>query len=79
MTRAAERAERTGAPAQAAASYAAAAELTPPDAADGIAAALWERAGRAATANASYPVAIQYAEQARGHYLRRGQDRAAAR
>jgi class 3 adenylate cyclase/tetratricopeptide (TPR) repeat protein len=78
MTRAAERAERTGAPAQAAASYAAAAELTPPDAADGIAAALWERAGRAAIADASYPVAIQYAEQAREHYLRRGQDRAAA-
>ena len=79
ITRAAERAERTGAPAQAAASYAAAAELSPPEAADGAAAGLWERAARAAIADASYPAAIQYAEQARGHYLRHGQDRAAAR
>jgi len=40
---------------------------------------LWERAAQAALADASYPVAVQYAEHARGHYLRRGQDRAAAR
>jgi tetratricopeptide (TPR) repeat protein len=79
LTRAAERAERTGAPAQAAASYAAAAELSPPEAADGAAAVLWERAALAARADASYPAAIEYAELARGHYLRRGQDRAAAR
>ena len=79
MTRAAERAERTGAPAQAAASYAAAAELSPPDAADGAAAGLWERAAQAACADASFSAAVEYAEQARGQYLRRGQDRAAAR
>ncbi len=79
LTRAAERAVRTGAPAQAAASYAAAAELSPPDAADVAAAGLWERAAQAALADASYPMAVTYAEQARGHYLRRGQDRAAAR
>jgi class 3 adenylate cyclase/tetratricopeptide (TPR) repeat protein len=76
LARAAERAERTGAPAQAAASYAAAAELSPPDE---TAAALCERAARAALADASYPLAVEYAEQARGHYLRSGQDRAAAR
>jgi class 3 adenylate cyclase/tetratricopeptide (TPR) repeat protein len=82
LTRAAERAERTGAPAQAAARYAAAAELSPPDAADaadGAVAVLWERAARTASANASHAAAIEYAEQARVHYLRRGQDRAAAR
>jgi class 3 adenylate cyclase/tetratricopeptide (TPR) repeat protein len=79
LTRAAERAERTGAPAQAAASYAAAAELSPAGTADEAVARLWERAARAAIADASYPVAIQYADHARGHYLGRGQDRAAAR
>jgi class 3 adenylate cyclase/tetratricopeptide (TPR) repeat protein len=79
LTRAAERAERTGAPAQAATSYAAAAELSLPEAPDEAVAGLWERAARAALADASYPVAIQYAEQARGHYLRSGQGRSAAR
>jgi class 3 adenylate cyclase/tetratricopeptide (TPR) repeat protein len=79
LTRAAERAERTGAPAQAATSYAAAAELSPPDAADGAVAGFWERAAQAALADASYPVAVEYAEHARGQYLGRGQDRAAAR
>jgi len=79
LTRAAERAERTGAPAQAAASFAAAARLSPPPAADGAPAGLWERAAQAALADASYPVAVEYAEHARAHYLRRGQDRAAAR
>jgi class 3 adenylate cyclase/tetratricopeptide (TPR) repeat protein len=75
LTRAAERAERTGAPAQAAASYAAAAELSPPEAV----ATLWERAAQAALAYAGYPVAVEYSEHARGHYLRHGEDRAAAR
>ncbi len=79
LTRAAERAVRTGAPAQAAASYAAAAELSPPGIADGAAAGLWERAAQAALADASYPVAVTYAEHARGQYLRHGQDRDAAR
>jgi class 3 adenylate cyclase/tetratricopeptide (TPR) repeat protein len=79
LTRAAERAERTGAPAGAAASYAAAAGLIPSGPADGPAASLWERAAQAAFADASYPMAIQYAERARAHYLQRGQERAAAR
>jgi hypothetical protein len=79
LTRAAERADRTGAPAQAAASYAAAAELSPPEAANEATAGLWERAARAASANASHSAAIEYATQARDRYLRCGQDRAAAR
>ena len=40
---------------------------------------MWERGAQAALADASYPVAVESAEHARGHYLRRGQDRAAAR
>jgi len=79
MTRAAERAERTGAPAQAAARYAAAAELSPPDAADGTAARLWQRAAQAACADADFSAAVGYAEQARSGYLRHGHDRFAAR
>src|SRR5580704_16656191 len=79
MTRAAERAERTGAPARAAASYAAAAELSPPDAAGGTADRLWERAAQAACADADFSAAVGYAEQARGGYLRHGHDRFAAR
>ena len=79
--RAADRAERTGSPARAATSYATAAELTAADAtfdqpASGF---LWERAAQTAIANASYAEAIEYAERARDHYLRCGQERAAAR
>ncbi len=79
--RAADRAERTGSPARAATSYAIAAELTTADAADDQSASgfLWERAAQAATANASYVQAVEYAERARDHYLQSGQDRAAAR
>ena len=85
LIRAAERAERTGAPARAAASYATAAELTAPT---GRRAAwtgsrcrgpLWERAAQAAITTADYAAAVQHADRARDHYLRRGQDRAAAR
>jgi class 3 adenylate cyclase/tetratricopeptide (TPR) repeat protein len=79
LTRSGERAERTGAPARAAASYAAAAELTPPGTADGAAAALWERAARATLADASFAAAVEYAEQAASQYRQQGQDRAAAR
>jgi class 3 adenylate cyclase len=79
LTRSGERAERTGAPAQAAASYAAAAQLSPPHTADGTAAALWERAAQAAVANANFPAAVEYAEQARGQYLQQGEHRSAAR
>jgi len=77
LIRAGERAERTGAPAQATASYATAAELTPPD--TGAAAVLRERAARAALTNSSWATALQHVGQARDLYLERGEDRAAAR
>ena len=81
LTRAAQRAERTGAPARAATSYATAAELTGADTPDGqgAAAALWERAAQAALASASWAAAIEHAGGARDHYLERGDSRAAAR
>jgi class 3 adenylate cyclase/tetratricopeptide (TPR) repeat protein len=86
LIRAAERAERTGAPAPA--SYAAAAELTLTDTAEGAAhpgdgvpdaGVLWERAAQAAIITADYAAAIQYADRAHDYYLPRGQARAAAR
>jgi class 3 adenylate cyclase/predicted ATPase len=87
LIRAGERAERTGAPALAAASYASAAELTPLDehgaeetAHEGPdAGVLWERAGKAAVINATWAAAIEHAGRARDHHLQRGQARAAAR
>jgi predicted ATPase len=86
LIRAAERAERTGAPARAATSYATAAELGPADAAgehqapeECDAGALWERAAEAAVTDADYATAIEHASRARDHYLRRAQARAAAR
>jgi class 3 adenylate cyclase len=81
LIRAAERAERTGAPARAAASYATAAELDSSDTADGQAAAavLWERAAQSALADASWTTVIEHAGRARDLYLELGQDRAAAR
>ncbi len=81
LIRAAERAKRTGAPARAATSYATAAEVSPPDSADGAeaAATLWERAAQAAITDGSYAAAIDYAGQARAQYLNRGHSRAAAR
>jgi class 3 adenylate cyclase/tetratricopeptide (TPR) repeat protein len=81
LIRAAERAERTGAPARAASSYATAAELIVSELADDQAEAgeLWERAAHAALASASYPAAIEYADRARDYHLQRGQERAAAR
>jgi tetratricopeptide (TPR) repeat protein len=88
LIRAAERAERTGAPARAASSYAAAAQLTPPADADGQldardaapdAGLLWERAAQAAVLSADYGPAVQHAGRAREYHLRLGQDRAAAR
>jgi tetratricopeptide (TPR) repeat protein len=79
--RAAERAERTGALAQAAISYASAAELTPALDADARQAAgrLWERAAQAAVDAGDFAPAVGYADQARDTYLQCGQDRAAAR
>jgi predicted ATPase len=86
LIRAAERAERTGAPALAVTAYATAADLAeaPPDpaeAADGQPepAVLRERAAKAAIPTASWAAAVQHAGRAREHYLRRGQARAAAR
>jgi class 3 adenylate cyclase/tetratricopeptide (TPR) repeat protein len=79
LTRAAERAERTGAPAGAAASYAAAAELIPPGTEDGTAARLWERAAQAGITAGDFTAAIDHAARARADYLRLGEDRAAAR
>jgi class 3 adenylate cyclase/predicted ATPase len=84
LIRAAERADRTGAPSRAAASYATAADLTevgPPDIGDGqlSAGTLWERAAEAATTAADYATALTQAGRARAYYLQHGQDRDAAR
>jgi class 3 adenylate cyclase/predicted ATPase len=87
LVRAAERAERTGAPARAVASYAAAAELTCTDGADGSAdtdmppgaGILWERAAQAGIVSSDYAAAAQHADHACNYYQRRGQVRAAAR
>ncbi len=87
LTRAAERAARTGAPAAAAASYAAAARLRlrgepggtdlgagPPDAGT-----LWEKAADAADTAADYEHAVEYAGRAREYHQQHGRARAAAR
>jgi class 3 adenylate cyclase len=81
LIRAAERAQRTGAPALAAASYAAAAGLTTPDLQDGQqdVGELWGRAAEAAVSSADWAAAIEYADRARDYHLARGQARAAAR
>jgi hypothetical protein len=81
LTRAAERAERTGAPALASASYATAAQLTQAGTPDGgpAAAVLWERAAHAAFTTADFAAAVEHAGQA-GELYRQGSDtRAAAR
>jgi class 3 adenylate cyclase/predicted ATPase len=81
LIRAGERAERTGAPALAATSYATAAELSLPDRADGqqSVGVLWERAAIAAVANADWAAAIRHADRARDYHLERGRARSAAR
>ena len=87
LIRAAERAERTGAPALAAASYATAARLstdgqgTDGQGPDGQHAAgpLWERAAQAAVTSGDFPAAVEHAGRARADHLGRGQHRAAAR
>jgi len=87
LVRAAERAERTGAPALAAASYATAAGLIPLDAMDGTdtgdgwpsAGGLWEHAAQAADTSADWAAAVEHANRARDYYLEYGQARAAAR
>ena len=81
LTRAAERAVRTGAPARAAASYAAAARLTQAATADGepTAAVLWEHAAEAAYTNADWAAAVEQAGQAADAYRQGGDARSAAR
>jgi class 3 adenylate cyclase/tetratricopeptide (TPR) repeat protein len=85
LIRAAERAERTGSPARAAASYTAAAGLRLERPADGAqagepsAGVLWERAAAAAQTNADWARALELAGQARDFYRAAGQARAAAR
>jgi len=86
LVRAAGRAERTGAPALAAASYAEAADLTLADPPDPEAAAgrpsagtLWERAARAADTSADWALTVELAGRAREYHLQHGQARAAAR
>ena len=81
LIRAAERAERTAAPARAVTSYATAAGLTPADTTQGqqAAALIWERAAEAAVLIADYAAATGHADRARDDYLRAGQVRAAAR
>ena len=85
LIRAAERAERAGAPARAASSYAAAAELRTSGPADARgtgdevdAGALWISAADAANAATEYATAVQHADSARDYYQQRGHARAAA-
>jgi len=81
LTRAAERAERAGAPGLATASYASAAELTQAGTPDGAlaAAALWEHAAGAAFTNANWATAAGQAGQAGDLYRQGGDSRSAAR
>jgi len=82
LTRAAERAGRTGAPARAATSYAAAARLTQAGTPHGDpagAAALWEHAAEAAVASADWAAAVEHAGQAGQLYRQATETRAAAR
>ena len=82
LTRAAERSVRTGAPARAAASYAAAARLTQAGTADGdpaAAAALWEHAAEAADTSGDWAAAVEQAGHAADAYRRCGDARSAAR
>ena len=81
LIRAGECAERTGASARGATSYATAADLIsagrPGE--EPAAGTLWERAAAAATVNADYAEAVDYAGRAQADYRRHGQARAAAR
>ncbi|HEV3294885.1 MAG TPA: AAA family ATPase, partial [Streptosporangiaceae bacterium] len=82
LIRAANRAERTGAPGLASTSFAAAARLTQADAAAGqdtAAAVLWEYAAWAALTNADWATAIEHAGHAGNLYRQCGDSRAAAR
>jgi class 3 adenylate cyclase/predicted ATPase len=80
LIRAAERAERTGAPALATTSYVTAAELSTENGLDEEqpAGKLWERAAEAALSS-SFTAGIEHAVRARDYYVQHGQTRAAAR
>ncbi|HLH47643.1 MAG TPA: adenylate/guanylate cyclase domain-containing protein, partial [Acidimicrobiales bacterium] len=75
LIRAGERAERAGAPARAAASFAAAADLSEP----GPAAALWERASTGWWTDADYGRSLEAAEHACRRHAAAGDARAAGR
>jgi len=81
LIRAAERAGRTGAPAQAATNYAAAARLTQAGTANGqpAAASLWEHAAESALTNADYARAVEQAGRAGELYRQDADTRSAAR
>jgi hypothetical protein len=81
LTRAAERAGRTGAPGLAAGSYATAAQLTQADTQDAqqAAAGLWEHAAGAALTNADWATAVEQAGRAGDLFRRGGDARSAAR
>jgi class 3 adenylate cyclase/predicted ATPase len=82
LTRAAHRADRTGAPALAATSYATAARLVQAATHDGqqaTIAALWEHAADAAATNADWATAIEQAGRAGECYHQCGDSRSAAR
>jgi class 3 adenylate cyclase/tetratricopeptide (TPR) repeat protein len=83
LIRAAERAERTGAPVRAATSYQTAAELAASGSAGGdalaMAGGLWERAAQSALTGSEWAVAVGHAGRARELHLQRADNRAAAR
>jgi class 3 adenylate cyclase/tetratricopeptide (TPR) repeat protein len=82
LTRAGERANRTGDKGRAAAQFARAAELRLATAATDAAAdaaGLWERAAEAALDNAEWDSAVSYADRAQERYVDIGQQRSAAR
>jgi class 3 adenylate cyclase/predicted ATPase len=81
LIRAGERAERTGAPARAAASYVTAAQVSQPESVYGedAAALLWERAAQVSITAGNWAAAIEYADRTYEHRLGRGDSRAAAR
>jgi tetratricopeptide (TPR) repeat protein len=80
LLRAAERAERSGAPARAGAVYAEAAELGEQSEHDVLAAAgWWERAAETVGRGADFDAAIAYAQRARTLYAAHGEPRAVAR
>jgi class 3 adenylate cyclase/predicted ATPase len=81
LIRAAERADRAGAPDLAATSYAVAAQLTSADIVNGqeTAAALWEHAADTALTSANFAASVERADRALSGYLQHGDSRAAAR